>query len=582
MSVRPYHELRIFPSPGADSSPSKGKHQPGSPEEAPSRHFLKSSIVKRVTEKAAIPAVHFEDTIARGGRFRDSANDFEAMRGQGSWKETYNRRCQMESDARTAKREKEEYQRKHYKPSVPDLTAAYAGIKIDSVTAPEPWQDVWGRNTNCERCWEHCAPGASQVRCYTCPVVQHRVCTFGQGNQALPVPTLWLCDGCVGSLEDSVMINRRQSTMRERIRLQQAAAVKCQSMVRMFCLRRFHQRFLRGIHRIQGIYRGKRARAAFNAKFSQYWRPVKIRVLEAEAAVADVGRFTAEKISHASVILTLMNVEHEDLVKQEFRGDTSLVPLDLDEEENGNMGWASFEDVITVPCTQAHVEAVFTMTTTTPKVPNEADSANTEFLGQASINLHECLLYSRRINQKELRLGLCASEPLDKGSSKNTRLYNLRGGDAHGLITINVHPGSFTTSIAGYLDEVTNPYAKTASKKRWFCILVDSKMLIQIHPQDPKPKQTRHMKDSIIRWHKTGVIEIQTGSEGTIMLTAPGNDGLRKWLSRLRVAAGTHPSPYPVRRSTEPCTQEPEVEVGVGEEGEGEGAGRAGVPAGLL
>ena len=594
----PYHELRIFPSPGSASldSPTKGGSplklkQRGSPgkgkqtankEMLASRHFLKSSIVARVSEKAAVPTVHFEDTISRGisgGRFQDTitnssgtsdlARELESMRGQGSWKEVYNRRVKTEGDARAAKREKEEYDRKHYKPRVPDLTKAYSGYQIDSVTAPEPWQDVWGRNINCERCWEHCAPGSSQVKCYTCPVVQHKICTFGPNPG--PTPALWLCDACVAALEDSVSTNRRQSSMKELRRRQEEAAVKVQSVLRMVARVRFHQRFLRGIHRMQGICRGKRARKAFRTKFSLYWRPIKIKVLEAEATVNDVSRFTDDKISNASVIVTLMNVEHEDLVKQDFRGDTSLVPLEVNEEEHEDVGWVTFEDTITVPCSQAHVNAVFTMTTTTPKLPNESDAANTEFLGQVSVNLHECLLYSRRIEQRELRLGLCETEPLEKGSSKNTRLYNLWG-DAHGHITVDIHPGSFTTSIAGYLDEVTNAYAKNASKKRWFCILVDGKMLIQLHPQDPKPKQTRHMKDSIIKWHKTGVIDIQTGSEGTILLTAPDENDLRKWLSRLRVAAGTHPNPYPIRHPPKPVAPPPPADE---EEGEG-GAGGGG------
>lgn len=562
----PYHELRIFPSPGAASleSPSKSpQKQRASPlkskqlttanhEALSSRRFLNSSIMARVSEKAAVPTVHFEDTVSRGGSSIGLSRDLEALRGCGSWKEAYNRRCEKEGEARHAKREREEYERRHYKPNVPDLTQSYAHIKIDEVTAPEPWQDVWGRNINCERCWEHCAPGASRVCCYTCAVVQHTMCTFGQTD--VQAPALWLCDSCVRSLEDSVMTNKRQNAMKEFKRRQAMASVKCQSLVRMFCQRRFHLRFLAGIHRMQGICRGRHARAIFRTKQSQFWRPIKIRIIEAEAVIHQRERFTADKISNASVIVTLMNVEDEDIIKQDFRADTSLLPLEMDFEENAEaseVGWATFEETITVPCSQAHVNAVFTLTTTTPKVPNDADDAHTEFLGQATISLHDCLLYSHRFNEKELRLSSCETEPYEKGTTKPSRLYNLWN-DAHGHMTVDIHPVSFTTSHTGYLDEVSNPYAKTASKKRWFCILVDGKMLIQASPLEPKPKQTRHMKDSIIKWHKLGVIEIQSGSEGTIMLTAPDMHDLRKWFSRLRVAAGTHPDPYPVRHLPKP------------------------------
>ena len=117
---------------------------------------------------------------------------------------------------------------------------------------------------------------------------------------------------------------------------------------------------------------------------------------------------------------------------------------------------------------------------------NEQEVGTAEFVGQALLDVHDAMLYSKKL-QVTLPLGKCKVEPQDRGSQKTTRLQNTWR-KVRGSVTVEFEPSSHVSSQCGYLDEVTTAYTRMAPKKKWWAVLVEGMLMLQLRPSDQKTK----------------------------------------------------------------------------------------------
>lgn len=171
-----------------------------------------------------------------------------------SWKNMYNDRCESEAAQRSEVRAKRDFERKNYKPVVYDFSWLYAKNEVEAVVAPEPWQPTWNRNLYCEKCWALTTPGAGRVECITCPVVQHIGCAFQYSDE---VPDVWMCDECVGTMEDSINRQKNAAADKRAVELSQRSAVLLQRQIRMFVKARFFRKLMYYVCFFQGLVRGE-------------------------------------------------------------------------------------------------------------------------------------------------------------------------------------------------------------------------------------------------------------------------------------------------------------------------------------
>jgi len=494
---------------------------------------------------------------------RRSATKNPLLQAYGSWPAAYESKCDEACAERCERRKWAERERKAYMPTTTDFSVEYERIIVESATDPQRWREAWGRNLRCERCSGMTPPGFGRIECYLCPVVQHvRGCTVPFFRAAkTPKPDIWLCDGCIESLEDSVARRNASLAARDFAMRINKASLMLQRTVRM----RTEMQRLRcvrlGLTLLQARVRGIFARRAFRLRFSWSYRPLRIRVNHASMGSCPSG--------DVGVIVTLTRSSTDGTHEQLFRQDTEYVRAEAvstsSPQGDGScygsssadsagyiVAWPNGGAIVKVPCTNAQINAVFTVVSLSPKPPGlksgcrkpiagaQQNASPVEFIGQATVNLYNCVLHSRPQRSTELSLGSMTSELLCEGGFggwKATKILNMgRSCVPSGSIVVDIVPGSYLTSHCGYVGEVSSFAEKASLTKKWFLVLDGSMLRFFVHPSDLKPRHTRTLTFATARIHKLRVIELRAGGEWSHFFTFTSQHDLRKWHARLRHA----------------------------------------------
>ena len=356
------------------------------------------------------------------------------------------------------------------------------------------------------------------------------------------MPEIWVCDGCADALVDSLSRDHGSRSRLAGIRRRHSAAVIIQRNVRTHLSKTCYRHFRKSLVQIQGRARGYRAQAYFRNRFSRGYRPVKIRIIGAETKL-----HFEHPVASAIVIVTLLSNENRDVFrKQIHRQESDMAKLSFATEsgETCAVNWEEDGGSIKVPCTQARVDAVFTLISVTPKPGSTAgvctsNSCTTEFLGQAFFDLHDSLLFSRRVIRK-LDLGPCEVEPIDTPGSypKLAKIQNMQRSHVTGCIEIEVLPCSHLTSKCGYVSEVPTAHERAKPSKTWFLVLEGALLRLFESPTDAKPRYTRNLAFATVKLHrKTSVLEIRAGGDWAHLISCHDTQDLRKWKYMIHKAA---------------------------------------------
>ena len=306
-----------------------------------------------------------------------------------------------------------------------------------------------------------------------------------------------------------------------------------------------------GVNHINGMVRGFLSRIQFRKVFQLVYRPFKVKVHDVNNVL--LAHYESGRGAEASVIVTVLKsddvVEVGSMEKQLFRHDTAGEKMGLPvlnvhgETVVKDVKWSPPASMV-VPSTTCQVVAYFTLVCYA-KSQNEQEGGEREFLGQASLDINDALLYSRR-TLKTLRLGYLENEPQDRGNQKQSRLQNPWR-RASGEATVEIVPCSNVTSCCGYMDEV-DEHRRLAPKKKWWVVLVDGVLMIQLRPADQKTKYHIKMKELQVKYHKSsGVIDLK-GLDFNMALTCTDVHDRKRWWAKMSAACGSPIANYDVRQ----------------------------------
>ena len=455
----------------------------------------------------------------------------------GSWARRYTERIEQQAEARAGERDAREAAIRDYRPVVYDFSWLYASAKAElpPLVMPTPWKhNVWNRNRLCEYCLVVGAPGAGRVECRFCNVVAHLRCALpGAAHR----PPHWVCDECIFHLEEA---RRRQVTavvaQRRAIEMQ-TSAIALQAQLRMYTKHRMYKRMVDGMTAMQGMIRGLLARRLFRKQFGGQLRPYRLRVLDASGVGAD-----GVSHPHASAVVTVVRgdalrdgapaVDGAQLVEAMlFQFATAARPQD---ERDGAVAW---HESFLVPSSSSHVKVVVTLA-------NKDENGMPVFRGQAVLDVEESLLYYKRATF-DAPLKAMAWEPRELANRALMRLLDGDASpDARARVALEVVPCSNTLTHSGALEEAATAFSRSGSKKRWWAVLVEGKLLFYSTPQDVRPKQSHELRGASVKVHKSGVIEIKRMDE-SVLVTHADAVARRKWYEMFKVNAARAKLPRP-------------------------------------
>ena len=120
----------------------------------------------------------------------------------------------------------------------------------------------------------------------------------------------------------------------------------------------------------------------------------------------------------------------------------------------------------------------------------------------------------------------------------NKSLMRLHDAEAHAVagsaVELEIVPCSNTSTYSSFLEEASTAFSRNGSKKKWWAVLIEAKLLFFSSPHDTRCKQTLEIKGAAIKMHKSGVIEVN-GKTDSVLVTHAEAASRKKWFDMLKV-----------------------------------------------
>jgi hypothetical protein len=502
------------------------------------------------------------------------------------WPQLYDQRCKKAQDIRKAAEERAKRKRLLAISKAREVKQNFVTqthiVEAKTVVNPEPWKEFWGRNFKCEQCSGIVVLGNDRLVCYLCPAVRHR-------SLCIPLPenlnalthqqpstetSIWICEECKDTLTDEIKGRREESLRAGILALERhKAAVLIQQTVRRFLSINLFRRCLYSLNKTQALVRGALARFMFRRRYSKRFRSIHVKVLSTNFYLdpeARIGNSAKAEPPQVRVIVTLVNNETSNLPKygrREFDDETQAASdaSILANSTRATNGWAgattvSWQDeggggIVHVPSTHSMVQAVFTVVTLAPtpsptrskllKAVKAEHGAN--FVGQVSVDLQDCILYSQPIRDQVLRLGSC-QVPVELKKAKDTRdtkVNGLWGAPALGDLKFEVIPCSHVTSQCGFVVDVSSALSNNQPLKKRFLVVEGGTLRFFARPMDRTPRILRVLHNATAKWHKkTGVVEVRSEGEWFHYFTGADYKDGKKWYTKIHAAIAVSGGTY--------------------------------------